>query len=356
MFSRFLKACFTLLLLAAAIGGASPAGAQARPSGVENFTWENTASPVTANLNSVVMVSANDGWAVGENGTVLHYDGKNWVVFSTSIPETTALFSVAMSSAQNGWILSGDSLFRWNGTQWLPAPAPAPPWPFFMKDIAVPNETSAWVAGGIIVCSSGPPCDPENALGTISHWDGSSWSHASISNVFFSSISMNSDLDGWAVGFELDPATRHLRGIIMHWNGYSWTAVDHPTSEYPGGSVHFILEEVAALNSETAWTAASGENRFLRWDGTVWTAVDSPVSGRPAIAVVSASNAWAVGGEGSIAHWDGTDWTQVSSPVSGTLTSVSMASPFEGWAVGEGGVILHGSMPALNIHLPIILK
>lgn len=356
MFRRFLMAGFTLLTLAVTIGGAGGAGAHAMPAGIENFIWENAASPVTANLNSVAMVSANDGWAVGENGTVLHYDGKNWVKFSTPIPEVTTLVSIAMSSAQNGWILSGDSLYRWNGAQWSSAQAPAPPWPFFMKDIATPNETSAWVASGIIVCSSGPPCDPENALGTISHWDGSSWSYTSISNVFFSSIAMNSDSDGWAVGFELDQATRHLRSKIMHWNGYSWTAVDHPISEYPGGSVHFILEEIAALNSEAAWAAVSEENRFLHWNGTVWTAVYSPVSGRPAIAVVSASNAWSVGGAGSIAHWNGSGWASVPSPVSSTLTSVAMTSPFEGWAVGEGGVILHGSMPALNFYLPVILK
>ncbi|NMB69449.1 MAG: hypothetical protein GYA20_11890 [Chloroflexi bacterium] len=361
MRSRLIRSCIVLLLVAAvcapaAPGGASPASAQTLPAEVDNFTWVSAASPVTANLNSVAVVSADDAWAVGVNGTVLHYDGDSWAVSSTPIPETTALFSVAMSSAQNGWIVSGDSLFRWDGTQWSSFTTPSPPWPFYMQDISVPNDTSAWVTGGIFVCSSGPPCDPENALGTISHWDGSSWSNTSISNAFFSAISMISDSDGWVVGLHLDPASGNLRSLILRWNGSYWATVDHPVTEYPGGSVHYILEDVAALNPQIAWTAVSGQNRFLRWDGNSWMELISPVSGRPSIAVLSADNAWAVGAEGDIGHWNGHFWTQVPSSVSVTLSSISMASPFEGWAVGEGGVILHGSMPAMQTYLPCVSR
>ena len=32
-------------------------------------------SPTTANLADVSMVSANDGWAVGASGTIIHWNG-----------------------------------------------------------------------------------------------------------------------------------------------------------------------------------------------------------------------------------------------------------------------------------------
>ena len=142
-----------------------------------SLRWTTVSSPVTATLNSVAMVSANDGWAVGEYGTLLHYDGNSWS--PSSLPVTTTLWSVSMSSANNGWALGSENtgpfagiLLRWNGSGWDSVTRPSPPGPFYMADISVRNDTSAWVAGGIIVCSAGPPCVPDIAFGTISHWDG----------------------------------------------------------------------------------------------------------------------------------------------------------------------------------------
>jgi hypothetical protein len=224
-----------------------------------------------------------------------------------------------------------------------------------MTDISVPNDTSAWVAGGIIVCapdSSPPACNPSNALGTISHWNGSSWSNTRIYDVFLSSISMTSDDDGWAVGVEVVQPTKQLRSKILHWDGSTWTSVDHPITEYPGGSVHRILEEVSGLNATSAWSAITDQTSFLRWDGTAWSQVDSPIRGRPSIAILSAADAWAVGGEGDIGHWDGSIWTQAPSPVAVTLRAVAMVSAHQGWAVGDGGTILHG-FTRLRLFLPL---
>jgi len=341
--------------------GAQNGGANAYP---EDFAWATVSSPVTDNLNSVDMVSANEGWAVGENGTVLHYDGMNWTQFSAPVTATTRLDALSMSSAVNGWAIGQDNtppfyaiILRWNGTAWEAVPVPSPPWPVALQDVSVPNESSAWIGGGVFVCALGPPpCTPEAAFGTILHWDGNEWIFYSIANTFLSSISMLSDTDGWAVGVEVDQTTKQQRSRILHWNGISWTAVDHPITEYPAGNIHFILEEVSALNANTAWSAVSGNHQFLRWDGTSWTAFNSPVSGRPSIAVLSSDNAWAVGDEGDIGHWDGHFWNSINSPVTSTLTAVSMVSAFDGWAVGNGGVLLHGSQAALHFYLPCVSK
>jgi len=316
------------------------------------FTWTQVSSPVTTMLNSVAMVSGNDGWAVGENGTMLHYDGNAWTSSSTTV--TNTLSSVSMSSANNGWAVGGDIVLRWNGASWESVPTPSPQWPDYMTDISVPNDTSAWVAGGIFVCSAGPPCNPVFATGTISHWDGSSWDNTSISNVFLSSISMLSDTDGWAVGTEVDKDTLQQRSSILHWDGRTWTTIPHPIIEYPAGKVIFTLEEVSALNATNAWAARSGLNNFLRWDGITWTLVNSPVGGKPSIAVISPGDAWAVGDEGVIGHWDGNNWIQVSSPVTTTLNSVAMVTPADIWAVGNDGTILHGI--GFQVYLPMVLK
>ena len=36
------------------------------------------AGPTGNNLRSVAMVSAGEGWAVGDGGTILHYTGGSW--------------------------------------------------------------------------------------------------------------------------------------------------------------------------------------------------------------------------------------------------------------------------------------
>jgi hypothetical protein len=254
-----------------------------------------------------------------------------------------------MFSRNDGWAVGADteppfdgSLLRWNGIEWKSVSMPSPPWPVYMKDISVPNGTSAWLAGGIIVCTPAPGCNPSYALGTISHWNGSAWSSTSIQDVSLSSISMISDTDGWAVGTEIVQPGLQLRSSILHWDGSTWSAAEHPQIEYAGGSVQYILEEVSARNASTAWSAVSHQNLFLRWDGTTWSQVYSPVNGVPAIAVNSSEDAWTVGAYGDIGHWDGSHWNLAVSPVGVTLTSVSMVSPYEGWAVGDSGTILHG--------------
>ena len=59
------------------------------------------------------------------------------------------------------------------------------------------------------------------------------------------------------------------------------------------------------------------------------------------IAMVSASEGWAVGTGGLIVHYSHGVWTRVASPTSQALLSVAMVSAAEGWAVGDHGTILH---------------
>jgi photosystem II stability/assembly factor-like uncharacterized protein len=59
------------------------------------------------------------------------------------------------------------------------------------------------------------------------------------------------------------------------------------------------------------------------------------------VAMVSASEGWAVGVYGTILHYTDDAWQAVSSLTSTQLYSVAMISASEGWAVGENGTILH---------------
>jgi hypothetical protein len=94
------------------------------------------------------------------------------------------------------------------------------------------------------------------------------------------------------------------------------------------------LDAVAVVSPSDAWAVgtyqASGWAHTLieHWDGAAWTVTAGPNPGGPAannylygVAATSSSSAWAVGSYRKagawhtlIEHWDGTAWTQVASP------------------------------------------
>ena len=83
-------------------------------------TWTTVTSPTTNTLFSVFMVDANEGLATGGNGTIIHWDGIAWNNITS--PTQSHLFSVFLVSADDRWVV-GDGwggLYRWTGTEWIP--------------------------------------------------------------------------------------------------------------------------------------------------------------------------------------------------------------------------------------------
>ena len=64
--------------------------------------------------------------------------------------------------------------------------------------------------------------------------------------------------------------------------------------------------------------------------------------------MVLATNGWAVGYKGTILHWNGSAWSAVTSPTTNTLTSISMVSANDGWAVGLGATSTGGTFLRWN--------
>lgn len=87
----------------------------------DGLTWTLTASPTEQWLSAVAMVTATDGWAVADPD-MLHWDGQRWTEFT--LIDGRDLFGVAMASATDGWIVGNRGLFlRYT------APTDTPPTP-----------------------------------------------------------------------------------------------------------------------------------------------------------------------------------------------------------------------------------
>jgi photosystem II stability/assembly factor-like uncharacterized protein len=75
-----------------------------------------------------------------------------------------------------------------------------------------------------------------------------------------------------------------------------------------------------------------------------WSTVGSPAKEDLfSVFMVTPSDGWAVGEGGMILHYTGSSWSTVTSPTIYGLQSVFMVSASEGWAVGVNGLVLHYS-------------
>ncbi len=170
-------------------------------------TWTEATSPVTYPLQSVAMLSANDGWAVGYQGihpngnlqgsVMLRRQGNLWNELGSDA-SGPALYSAATVSASDGWAVgsnssNGSAIKRWNGSAWNSVPNPAGQ---ILRSIAMVSANDGWAVGAGGNCLQG-----FHLQGTIMRWDGNSWSANTLTDIVLYSVAMVSANDGWAVGY-----------------------------------------------------------------------------------------------------------------------------------------------------------
>ena len=318
-------------------------------------TWTAANSPVTYPLRSVAVLSASDGWAVGYEGyypdgdhqgsVMLRWNGNMWNEWGSD-SSGSPLFSVTTVSNSDGWAVGSindnddeSEILRWNGSAWNTV---QPPMGGTLNSVAMVSANDGWAVGG------GGTCLPGLRLaGTLMRWNGSTWSGASVTDRVLNSVAMISASDGWAVGHYCYASmvngnpTYDTDSVIMNWNGSSWNEILSPT--------YLPLDSVAMLSATNGW-AVGMEGTILHWNGSTWSWLTSPTScDLTSVTMVSVDDGWAVGGGGTdcpsqpsvILHWNGMTWSEITSPVSQKLNSIAMISANDGWAVGQAGTILH---------------
>jgi len=111
-----------------------------------------------------------------------------------------------------------------------------------------------------------------------------------------------------------------------------WQEVESPTDKG--------LYSVFALSEDNAW-AVGDSGVIIHWDGKKWSLVESPTSRETQFSLFYRLMTVGCGNSGTILHYDSNNWHKVESPTSEGLCSVYFLSPYKGWAVGSGGIILH---------------
>lgn len=266
----------------------------------DGAVWTSLQSGTSSTLTEIHGTSASDVWAAGTSGTVLHYDGKNWT--PATLPVTTYSVSSLFSfGASDAWAGTFAAVWRWNGTTWT------------STSTGLPNETVYALWGS-------SSSDLWAALSNgVWRWDGTTWKR-----------DLGAAIQGKVI--------RYLRGFgannlwaasgteVFRFDGTNWTAVAADNGTTLSG-----IQGIGLSPGPEVWFPAT-TGRLFRYAGTpdcagqmkCWTTTtlaDFAGNNFYSLYAPSANEAHMVGsGSGTLASYDGQSWTR-SESVGGTLTS-----------------------------------
>jgi photosystem II stability/assembly factor-like uncharacterized protein len=280
--------------------------------------WEHVvASPLNHTIFGAAFPSAEEGWAVGERGAILHYHADKWESVNPS-PTDRHLFSVAFPTPREGWAVGAWGTFlRYDGAVWKTVDTPPGLETVNLERVVFLSPENGWAVGD----SAG-----------IARYDGKTWSkvEAPVMRLlqerqgkvdteqyglvaeaigeagfeeeagYFHDIAFLAPHNGWIVG---------NLGQILHYNGEKWQEVESPTRRH--------LYSLACLPSGNAW-AVGQEGTILQYSGRQekWMVWPSSPTHRHLLSLVALSDqeAYAVGQGGIILRYDGTEWREYEGP------------------------------------------
>ncbi len=296
--------------------------------------WTQINMPVKDTLLAVDFTSPEDGWAVGLNSRILHWDGKQWNIFPS--PVKTHYNAIQMLDRNDGWAVGhAGIIIHWNGEQWNDAISPTD---HSLYDISFLSPTLGWAVGGQTGVTV--PGNPATLYADriVLRWDGVNWNTVPAPeqhplNWELLSIGMVSENDGWAGG----------TGEILRWDGKEWIS-------YVSTIPHFdylVFEDIQVLGPQDVWFVgrhlSTETGHILHWDGFDLKEIFQVKWGLYTINIISPNFGWAGGGNnfsnegGSVLlQWDGLEWKEIQSPTILPLRFLWAKSKLNGWMLAGG--------------------
>jgi hypothetical protein len=275
--------------------------------------WFTMASGTLKGLNGVWGSSGSDVFAVGESGTILHYDGNAW--FPMDSGTTKYLYGIWGSSGSDVFAVGeSGTILHYDGNAWSPMDSGT-------------NQTlwGIWGASENDVFAVGGCAYP--IANTILHYTGSNWSSMDPATIYSISCIWGSS------GSNVFAA--NMYGSIFHYNGSAWTLT------YSGGG--YNIGGIWGSSGSDVFAVKSG-GTILHYDGSVWSPMNSVTSiDLNGVWGSSGSDVFAVGCEGVTLHYDGNAWSPMDSGTTANLNGVWGSSGSDVFAVGENGTILNNS-------------
>lgn len=220
----------------------------------DGVSWSDMTLPDlsgSAALLGVWVSSADDVFAVGEGGTILHYDGTAWAVMESGT--SFDLGGVWGSSPDDVFAVGeGGTVLHYDGQSWSPTSIPS----------GSPFLNGIWGSSGTDVFAVGQ-------YGEIVHYDGGSWVEMYDGGFALTAVWGFSATDVFAVG---------EWGTVLHYDGDSWTRLTVPTTYYLTGVWGTADHHLFVVGLEN-WLFFIGPDVVLHYDGADWGMTETEVPG-----------------------------------------------------------------------------
>ena len=303
-------------------------------------------TPQPVDLKDVAMISATDGWAIGEtkqhNPEILHYDGKQWAATNDLLPDQKmSLSSIGMVSPTEGWIVGGTSLPLSNGSSQSTSVGiilhySKGSWSIVNGTIVPPVLRGLFIISADDIWTVGDE-------GSILHYDGVQWNEITspvIANTLsLTDVAATSHNNIWVTG---------SLGVLLHYDGATWKRIAASIFDAGADSTNFL--SIAMSSPADGWIvghrAHSPKGLILHYQNGEWQEIqNSPNNNLQSVLMISTTDSWAVGEAGTVMHYSNHQWTQVTKNIPAVpgilLCGLSFISSHDGWVVGDQGALLH---------------
>ncbi|HUS31569.1 MAG TPA: hypothetical protein VMZ53_23850 [Kofleriaceae bacterium] len=252
-------------------------------SGCDRIGWTQMPSGTSADLTAVWGAGANDMFAVGTGGTILHYDGAGW---SPMVSGTTAdLMGISGSSSSFALAVGANgTILQWNGVAWTPMTTGTTE---RLNAVMVVSPARAFAVG---------------TNDTVLFFDGGSWTKL----VNAAAPGDEELLAVWANATDVLVAgftSNHLGAMVRHYKpDQSWTIA---FSEAAGGPIRALSGKAA----NDVWMAGRNDGSVIIYQNvdqlSCSTVTCTPVYTTGNLFGIwehTPSNVYAVGSDGAIFH------------------------------------------------------
>jgi len=305
--------------------------------------WYRQNSGITVTLYSVQFLDANNGFAVGDSGTIIFTNDGGTTWQKQRSRTVNRLEDIFFSDKKHGWAVSdpGSILHTSNGgIDWIiQRPALSEPASVFFVD-----SLRGWIVGCDYNYDAGYPNPQSKILGTndggvtwITQFSGEL--ATTMNSVFFID-----SLNGWAGGSTLEipdvkpPLLKTTNG------GAEWDPVTNISESYSMYCIYFSDIKNGWISGRSLYNTKNG--------GVDWikdSSIDFDKEIYASLKFTNQNNGWMVGNiyitsiNSSIAHTNngGRDWSTRYFGNDTVLFSGDFIDSLTGWVVGENGLILH---------------
>lgn len=285
--------------------------------------------PTTFAINAFWAVASNDIWAVGESGSVLHWDGVSWSL--QRVPTVLALFDVWASGPKDIWAVGEATtqknavILHFDGQVWTDVQSPSA---YDLNSIYGVSPTQIWAVG---------ENDPvvSTTAGEFVSWDGARW------------VRLTNPLAGRLVGVWAASANDVYavgKGLMIRHNGTTFQTVPLAAQ---GVLTTTTLTDIRGSAANDIWAVGSS-GMILRYNGTAWSRLGAGSTGADLYAVYPMGPGLPVffAGTGttflrSEAPYTSVTANQTMSVASGTLLGLGAGTDGIGWVGGAGGFLGH---------------